>query len=254
MNTIKINIINKVINDYFVKNKGVFKVKAKELMSQFINSGVFDSNYKDGLPIRKMLRDLDENNKLHLIPFVLAERKAKNTNWYFVNLENGNEGSEIVTPKDIINKAKIEVKTHSRESSDEYYVMNLCNKALGLEGLPQHRFDFLVGDANKNGKQTKLPVDVYYPTLNLVIEYKEYQHSNRVNHFDKPNIITISGVHRGEQRKIYDQRRVEVLPEHGIKLIEIPFTLFDCDRRNKIVRSPEVDLKSIIKYLDKLKN
>ena len=37
--------------------------------------------------------------------------------------------------------------------------------------------------------------------------------------FDKRQ--TVSGVGRGEQRKIYDQRRRDVLPVNGIKLIEI---------------------------------
>jgi hypothetical protein len=82
---VNLDIINEVIFDYFERNKSVSKVQAKKLMPQFIKAGIFISNQKDGLPIRKVLRDLDEKNKLHLIPYALAERKEKNTSWYFVN-------------------------------------------------------------------------------------------------------------------------------------------------------------------------
>jgi hypothetical protein len=33
--------------------------------------------------------------------------------------------------------------------------------------------------------------------------------------------MTVSGVDRGAQRAIYDQRRREVLPQHGIALVEL---------------------------------
>jgi hypothetical protein len=29
--------------------------------------------------------------------------------------------------------------------------------------------------------------------------------------------LTVSGVHRGEQRKSYDRRRDELIPEHGLR-------------------------------------
>jgi hypothetical protein len=162
-------------------------------------------------------------------------------------LKNKTEINDYIKTKAKV--SPLENKTNKRESSDEHYVIDLFDKVLGQEGLRQYRFDFLLGDSGKNEKQTRLPVDVYYPTLNMVVEYKEYQHSNEVKFFDKPDKITVSGVSRGEQRKIYDKRRLEVLPQHGIKLIEISYTIFECDRKNKIVRNPEMDLKSIIKYM-----
>ena len=96
-----------------------------------------------------------------------------------------------------------------------------------------------------------LPVDIYYHDLKLVIEYRETQHSNEVAFFDKPHIMTRSGVSRGEQRKLYDQRRRDVLPEYEIKLIEIDYSDFNHDGRNKIVRDREKDL-AVVKIL--LKN
>lgn len=83
----KIPQINQVIASYFKNNPSVTEVQAKELMSHFIAAGIFNKNHRDGLPIRKILRELDESNKLHLIPYVFPERNAKNTYWYFVNMK-----------------------------------------------------------------------------------------------------------------------------------------------------------------------
>lgn len=247
-----LNLINAVIQQYFERNKNVSKIQAKELMPEFIKAGVFPADHKNGLPIRIVLRELDKRNALNLIPYVLAERKDKNTNWFFVNVqvESKIEITETVKPKAKVFQA--EKKTNKRENSDEHYVIDLCDKILKKVGHRQHRFDFLLGDPGKSGKQTTLPVDVYYPELNLVIEYKEYQHNNAISFFDKPDKLTLSGVSRGEQRRIYDQRRVEVLPEHGIKLIEIPFDLFDCDCKQRIKRNQEGDLKTVIECIKKI--
>ena len=78
----KIEKINCVLADYFSKHKGE-KVRAKDMMERFIEAGIFQSDIREGLPIRKLLRELDEKNMLHLIPYLYADRKAKNTNWYF---------------------------------------------------------------------------------------------------------------------------------------------------------------------------
>jgi hypothetical protein len=75
--------INQVIASFFEKNTSITKIRAKELMPYFIAAGIFLHDHRGGFPIRKILRELDENNELHLIPCVLSERKTKNTNWYF---------------------------------------------------------------------------------------------------------------------------------------------------------------------------
>lgn len=209
----KIGQIKKVLREYFELNKSVNAIPAKDMMSYFILAGIFPNDTKNGFPIRNVLRRLDDKNQLYLIPFVYAERKESNTNWYF-------QRSGFVTPipQKAVDKPKPinTTKTNSRKNSDEHYVIDLCNKVINKMGLRQHRFNFLLGDANSNGVCSKLPVDVYYPELNLVIEYKEQQHSKANKHFDKPDVMTVSGVHRGEQRRIYDQRRLGVLPKHGI--------------------------------------
>jgi hypothetical protein len=36
---------------------------------------------------------------------------------------------------------------------------------------------------------------------------------------DKPDKLTVSGVHCGEQRRIYDERRRALVPAHGYALL-----------------------------------
>lgn len=55
---------------------------------------------------------------------------------------------------------------------DEAYIVDLCDELLGCRAQRQHRFPFLCGDSGRC-----LPVDAFYAGLNLVIEYRERQHS-----------------------------------------------------------------------------
>jgi hypothetical protein len=101
---------------------------------------------------------------------------------------------------------------------DEIYVIDLCDELFGARASRQHRFAWLVGDRGRDGRPRPLPVDAYYESLALVVEYRERQHGQPVAFFDKPTILTVSGVHRGEQRRIYDRRRDEMIPQHGLRL------------------------------------
>lgn len=137
---------------------------------------------------------------------------------------------------------KVESSVKARANSDESYIIDLCDEFLKQKAIRQNRFDFLKGDSG-----TKLPVDAYYPSLKLVIEFKEKQHTEEVKFLDK--LQTVSGVGRGEQRKLYDQRRREVLPEHGIKLIELDYSDFEHTKGKKLMRNKVNDLNIIIKKL-----
>jgi len=75
--------IKKVVSQYFVDSIET-KVMAKELMPQFIKAGIFQKNHKDGLPIRELLRELDSEGLLKLIPQVHFEQKEINKNWFFI--------------------------------------------------------------------------------------------------------------------------------------------------------------------------
>ena len=125
----------------------------------------------------------------------------------------------------------------SRKDSDEFYVINLCDDILGLKAFRQHTFDFLRGDGTPG---RKLPVDAYYPELSLVVEYRERQHSESVVFFNKKT--TISGVSRDEQRQIYDQRRRDILPKHGIRLVDISFADLKHNSRKRLVRDRQNDI------------
>lgn len=131
---------------------------------------------------------------------------------------------------------KLYEREKGRKTSDESYVIDLCDEILGSKALRQYRFDFLKGDAG-----TRLPVDAFYPELKIVVEYYESQHTQATPFFD--NKQTVSGVSRGEQRRIYDQRRKEVLPEHDIKLIIISYTDFGTSKHLK--RNRDHDLRVI---------
>lgn len=241
----KIHQINKVLRDYFEHNPSISKIRAKDMMPDFILEGIFEKDIKNGLPIRTILRQLDQKNALNQIPYVYAERKTANTNWFFQRTGSSNLTSKTGTKQNIqVNSQKL----NNRKDSDEFYVLNLCDIIFNREGVRQHRFDFLLGDPNKNVKCARLPVDIYYPDLNLVVEYKEPQHLVANKHFDKPNRITVSGVHRGEQRKIYDQRRLDILPQHGIQVIEIFYSDFKVDSKNRILRNTN-DLEKIKQLL-----
>ena len=126
-----------------------------------------------------------------------------------------------------------------RDNSDEKYIIDLCDKVLKQTSNRQFRFDFLKGDSG-----TPLPVDAFYESLNLVIEYKEKQHTEDVKFFNRRQ--TVSGVTRGEQRKIYDQRRRDILPQHKIKLIEFGYDEFEHTKSKKLIRNQESDFQIII--------
>lgn len=132
----------------------------------------------------------------------------------------------------------------SRKDSDEYYVIDLCDEVLGQKASRQQTFDFLRGDGEPG---RKLLVDAYYPKLKLVVEYKERQHTESVAFFNKKT--TVSGVSRDEQRRIYDQRRRDVLPKHGIRLVEISYSDLQHDSRKRLLRNRKTDIVAIRRLL-----
>ncbi|MGA5046005.1 hypothetical protein [Streptomyces arboris] len=137
----------------------------------------------------------------------------------------------------------------TRDGSDEMYVVGLCNRILGESALTQHRFDWLLGDPGAGGLRVKLPVDAYWPGHQLVVEYRELQHDQLTPHFDKPDRLTVSGVHRGKQRALYDARRDTGIPAQGLRLVIIRPSDLDADNRGRLRRSEESDLAALQKIL-----
>lgn len=132
---------------------------------------------------------------------------------------------------------------------DQHYVTDLCDAVLGLPASREHTFEWLLGDLSpKTGRRKPLPVDAYWESLGLVMEFQEDQHSRAVKHFDKPDVLTVSGVHRGEQRRLYDERKAQLIPRNGLRLVVIHKADFTV-RRKHIVPNPSADLDLVRRLL-----
>ncbi len=135
----------------------------------------------------------------------------------------------------------------SRADSDEYYVLTLCDEVLGAPGIRQARFDWLRGDPSPaRPRGTMLPVDGYWPDLALVVEFQEEQHTQPTAFFDRRH--TVSGVGRGEQRRLYDERKRTLIPERGLKLVVIEKSAFTLKAR-RIDRDHARDLQVVRRHL-----
>jgi hypothetical protein len=245
--TKEIENINQVIETYFKAHTDTSIVPVKELMQEFIAAGVFKKDVKNGKPIRDVLKQLNKSNELAQIPYAHAIQNGDDTYWYFVPKDA--ERPTQLYKQEPVSKERLELE-NKRLLSDKYYVMNLCDEALKLKAKRQKRFDFLVGDLHKDGKtRTQLPVDAFYHDLNLVIEFKEAPLAEPTEFFNKLNVKTVSGISRSKQREKYDRVKATELPQNGIKLIEIPYSVFTCDELNRIVRDHEQDLKRVTDFL-----
>jgi hypothetical protein len=61
--------------------------------------------------------------------------------------------------------------------------------------------------------------------------------------------MTVSGVHRGLQRALYDKRREELIPAHGLGLVIVRPADLDSDGRGRLRRSADADLESLVRLL-----
>jgi hypothetical protein len=137
--------------------------------------------------------------------------------------------------KPAIGKALNRSPSSVRASSDEAWIIDICDEVLGRKASRQHRFPFLQGDPGPSGRRSLLPVDAYYHDLRLVIEYHERQHTQRVKLFD--DRTTVSGVPRGEQRRRYDDYRRTLLPRQGYGLVIFDYAEFDHTSGGRLVRN-----------------
>jgi len=250
VNPSTISEINQVIEAYFKENSSPTIVPVKELMPAFIGAGIFAKDIRNGLPIRQILRELDEANHLQLIPALYAERNGQSTYWYFIA-----DNTTVPTTPYKRDEKSIAGKEDSlsRAQSDATYVIDLCDRVLSRKANRKKRFDFLLGDVHKDGvSRTKLPVDAFYEHLQLVVGYKEMPASDPGAPFYKSRMKTVSGVTREEQRRLYDKRRAELLPKHQIDLVVISWSDFLIDAQNRIIRNEERDIKVVQNALKKI--
>lgn len=131
----------------------------------------------------------------------------------------------------------------ARASSDEHYVLDLCDEILEQRAERQHCFGWLVGDPGRDGRCRHLLVDAFYPVLGIVIEYRETQHERPgPRHWNKP---TISGLPRDAQRRRYDERRDAAIPAHELRLIVITPRQLAATKAGRLRRDRPADLETL---------
>jgi hypothetical protein len=122
------------------------------------------------------------------------------------------------------------------------YVLDLLVELLG----PCERekcFDWARGDLSPRTKRSKkLPFDGVWEARKLIIEIDEDQHREATPFFDKPQKVTVSGVHRGQQRALYDARKRSAAKKNGYVVISVAWP-----RKKK--RRPVEDLADLKKRL-----
>lgn len=106
----------------------------------------------------------------------------------------------------------------------ERYVLDLVEQILGPAERGK-RFEWALGDPSpKTGRQARLPFDAVWEHRRLIIEVDEDQHTEATLIFDKPHRMTVSGVHRGEQRRLYDERKRAAARAQGYRLVAIAWS------------------------------
>jgi ATP adenylyltransferase len=135
-----------------------------------------------------------------------------------------------------------------RTESDEKYVLDLVAEVLAEPGYRwQHRFPTLLGDPGQDGKRRPLPVDGYFPRHRLIVEYWEKQHSASVPIMDEGT--TISGMSRGRQRRLYDQRRQAWARANDLGFLILDYRGFETDEQGRLKRNPERDRQIVAEVL-----
>jgi len=106
----------------------------------------------------------------------------------------------------------------------EDYVLDLLEQLLG----PAERgktFEWAVGDPSpKTGRRRRLPFDAVWEQRKLIVEVEEEQHRESTPFFDKPHRMTVSGVHRGEQRRVYDERKRAAARARGYRVVAVAWS------------------------------
>ena len=75
--------IKNAVTEYFDSSTET-TIMAKDLMKLFISKGIFTKDHREGFPIRELLRNLEKDKNLKLIPQAHFLQKEQNKNWYFI--------------------------------------------------------------------------------------------------------------------------------------------------------------------------
>ena len=238
--------INKVVKNYFNTHTDVDWIPAKQIMSDLVEAGVFAKDQKKGLPLRKVLRALDKADALDTVPLLQPERTDTAVYWYFVR-----EGAKFPKNEAITAVSKKDVAKAKRESTDEFYIVTLCDEILKEAASRKHTFSWLFGDMHKKGKtRTLLPLAAFYEEANLVIEFAEKKNKTEAQ-LAKLEELTVSGITRGQQIEKYNHRRKEMLAKKDINVITIDYALFETDDKKNLIRDKNEDVGLLKKLLKK---
>lgn len=71
-----------VIQKHLEENN-LFNAKPHQLMNVLIEHGFFKYDTREGKPLRDVLRKLDDNNMLYLLPQLRVDRMEVNRQWFF---------------------------------------------------------------------------------------------------------------------------------------------------------------------------
>lgn len=239
----QIDKINAVLAAYFDKHRGEI-VPAKDLMPEFVKARCSNKTERMACPYASCCAILIQVIGSTWFLIFIPKERTLIRNGFSPICQSLFEKHKIYrgeNPRATFRKNTVKPQQIKKRDRDEDYVINLCDEIFEQTAKRQHRFDFLLGDTG-----AKLPVDAYYPVLNLVIEYRERQHTESVKFWNR---LTASGIPRDEQRARYDQRRREVLPQHGIRLVEISYSDFQYDRQKRLLRLAEDDKKVVLNIL-----
>jgi very-short-patch-repair endonuclease len=106
----------------------------------------------------------------------------------------------------------------------ETYVIGLLEEVLGPRDRVR-RFEWALGDPSPTtGIRVRLPFDAVSESCKLIVEVDEDQHREATPIFDKPHKLTVSGGHRGEQRKRYDVLKRVAAEAKGYKVVRIAWS------------------------------
>ena len=104
------------------------------------------------------------------------------------------------------------------------YVLDVIEQMLG-QAEREKRFDWALGDVSQTTKRAlPLPFDAVWEDRKLIIEIDEDQHREATPFFDKLDRLTVSGVHRGKQRRLYDERKRAAARMKGYTVLSIPWS------------------------------
>ncbi len=119
------------------------------------------------------------------------------------------------------------------------YVIKLVEEVIGEKAAREQRFPWAQGDPSPHTKRAAmLPFDAVWESRKLIVEVDEDQHREATPHFDKPDRLTVSGVHRGHQRRIYDERKRAAAVREGYTLVALAWPRRR--RRDRVVDTTEV--------------